>query len=247
VLKLWGRNSLITILQLLPERLWERTALASETPVQLRSLTPGVPNSKLIVETWDEETWEDFAENQENQTKNSISVPIITLEPEPLRTWSRLIAGNGNLGTAGFRFSPSISSSEVQQNETITSQTTSQLSAKALVSRFRATASPLARRLVKNFYRNLDLDENKTEEDRRLIMRLQPLYQQDQELAKQQGREEEGQNLVIRQLNRRFGEIDSSLIERVRGLSIEQLEALAEALLDFTAITDFESWLNQQR
>jgi Domain of unknown function (DUF4351) len=108
--------------------------------------------------------------------------------------------------------------------------------------------------LVKNFYRNLDLDENKTEEDRRLVMRLQPLYQQDQELAREEGRregEQQGekkgeQNLIIRQLNRRFGEIDSSLTDRVRQLSVEQLEALGEALLDFSAINDFETWLNQQ-
>jgi formylglycine-generating enzyme required for sulfatase activity len=163
VLELWGRNGLVTILQLLPERLWERTALSSETPVQLRSLTSGVPNSKLIAETWDEETWEDFTddepENQSNNfskniSKNFISVPIITLEPEALRTWSRVIAGNGNLGTAGFRFSPPVSSPQVQQSES--SQKTSlpaaeqpaKLSAKALVSRFRATASPLARRLA---------------------------------------------------------------------------------------------------
>ncbi|MGV0106071.1 DUF4351 domain-containing protein [Nostoc sp. DSM 114167] len=73
-------------------------------------------------------------------------------------------------------------------------------------------------------------------------MRLKPLYQQDREQAVQQGE----QRLIIRLLNRRFGEIDSSNIERVQGLSIEQLEALGEALLDFSAISDLEAWLNQQ-
>ncbi|QMS91618.1 DUF4351 domain-containing protein [Nostoc edaphicum CCNP1411] len=38
--------------------------------------------------------------------------------------------------------------------------------------------------------------------------------------------------LIIRLLNRRIGEIDSSTIERVQGLSIEQLETLGEALLE---------------
>ena len=73
-------------------------------------------------------------------------------------------------------------------------------------------------------------------------MRLKPLYQQDREQAVQQGE----QRLIIRQLNRRLGEIDSSTIEQVQGLSIEQLEALGEALLDFSAISDLEAWLNQQ-
>jgi predicted transposase YdaD len=89
-------------------------------------------------------------------------------------------------------------------------------------------------------------------------MRLEPLYQRDRQQAKfegleqgreegrQQGREEGEQSLVLRLLNRRVGKIDSSLIERVRGLSIEQLEELGEALLDFSSIADLEAWLNQQ-
>ena len=70
-------------------------------------------------------------------------------------------------------------------------------------------------------------------------MRLAPLYQQDRELAKQEGE----QRLIIRQLNRRIGEIESSLIQKVQALSIEQLEELGEALLDFTSIGDLENWL----
>ena len=99
-----------------------------------------------------------------------------------------------------------------------------------------------------NFKQNLEL--NKTEDaETELIMRLAPLYQQDRELAKQEGRAEgraEGeQRLVLRLLNRRFGEVDASLVERVRLLSTEQLEALAEALLDFSTLADLEVWLNQ--
>ena len=73
-------------------------------------------------------------------------------------------------------------------------------------------------------------------------MRLEPLYQRDREKAVQSGE----QRLVIRQLNRRIGEIDTSLIERVQELSIEQLENLGEALLDFSGVADLEAWLHQQ-
>lgn len=52
-------------------------------------------------------------------------------------------------------------------------------------------------------------------------------------------------SLIIRQLTRRLGEIEPSQIERVRELSSEQLEALAEALLDFTQVTDLVTWLEQ--
>jgi hypothetical protein len=96
-------------------------------------------------------------------------------------------------------------------------------------------------KLVYNLRENLRANQNLEEEDRELIVRLEPLYQRDREQAKQEGK----QDLILRQLNRRLGEIDSSLISRINGLSIEQLEALGEALLDFTSVADLESWFNQ--
>ncbi len=62
----------------------------------------------------------------------------------------------------------------------------------------------------------------------------------------EQGNKQGEQRLIIRMLNRRFREIDLSLIERVRALSIEQLETLGEALLDFSQVAELEAWLNQQ-
>jgi flagellar biosynthesis/type III secretory pathway protein FliH len=82
-------------------------------------------------------------------------------------------------------------------------------------------------------------------------MRLAPLYQQDREQARQeglqQGLQQGEQQLILRLLNRRLGNIDSSLIEQVQGLSIEQLEALGEALLDFSSVAELEVWLKQQK
>ncbi|MEH2391038.1 MAG: DUF4351 domain-containing protein [Nostoc sp.] len=96
--------------------------------------------------------------------------------------------------------------------------------------------------LVYNLRENLRVNQELEADDRELIMRLEPLYQRDREQAIQLGE----QRLVIRQLNRRISEIDASLIERVQSLSIEQLENLGEALLDFSSVTDLETWLNQQ-
>ncbi|MBC6435515.1 DUF4351 domain-containing protein [Nostoc sp. HG1] len=100
--------------------------------------------------------------------------------------------------------------------------------------------------LVYNLRQNLRINQNLESDDRELIMRLEPLYQQDREKAKQEGQQEGQQDLIIRQLNRRIGEIDASLIERVLQLSIEQLSLLGEALLDFSVVADLEAWLNQQ-
>ncbi|MDD1462898.1 DUF4351 domain-containing protein, partial [Dolichospermum sp. ST_sed2] len=90
------------------------------------------------------------------------------------------------------------------------------------------------------------INQSSQTEDQELIMRLAPLYQQDRELAKQEGLQEgleKEQRLIIRQLNRRIGEIDSLLIQKVQELPVEKLEALGEALLDFTSVTDLETWL----
>ncbi|BAY81409.1 hypothetical protein NIES267_08850 [Calothrix parasitica NIES-267] len=48
-----------------------------------------------------------------------------------------------------------------------------------------------------------------------------------------------------RMLNRRFGEIDSSIIERIRILSTEQLETLGEEFLSFSNVSDLVNWLEQ--
>jgi heme oxygenase len=50
--------------------------------------------------------------------------------------------------------------------------------------------------------------------------------------------------LIIRQLTRKFGELGSETIESIHQLTLEQLESLGDALLDFNAIEDLRSWLN---
>jgi hypothetical protein len=100
--------------------------------------------------------------------------------------------------------------------------------------------------LVYNLRENLRVNQELEEDDRELIMRLEPLYQRDREQAIQEGNKQGEQRLIIRQLHRRIGEVNASLIERIKGLSIEQLENLGEALLDFSSVADLETWLNQQ-
>ncbi|MBD2355636.1 DUF4351 domain-containing protein [Tolypothrix sp. FACHB-123] len=58
---------------------------------------------------------------------------------------------------------------------------------------------------------------------------------------------EEALSLVTRLLNRRLGTVDESLLEQVRSLNINELEALAEDLLDFTSVTDLTNWLSARR
>ncbi|MBD2494112.1 DUF4351 domain-containing protein [Nostoc sp. FACHB-280] len=52
-----------------------------------------------------------------------------------------------------------------------------------------------------------------------------------------------GATLILRQLNRRVGAISDELQRQIQALSLEQVEALGEALLDFVVIADLETWL----
>jgi Domain of unknown function (DUF4351)/Putative transposase, YhgA-like len=60
------------------------------------------------------------------------------------------------------------------------------------------------------------------------------------------GKQQEALSLVTRLLNRRFGNLDDALVVRLHGLSVEELETLGEALLDFTSVADLTNWLSGQ-
>jgi predicted transposase/invertase (TIGR01784 family) len=68
-------------------------------------------------------------------------------------------------------------------------------------------------------------------------------YQEIEQEGLQKGRKEEAAGLVLRLLKRRLGELSLAQEERVKALSVAQLEVLGEALLDFTAMADLESHL----
>jgi predicted transposase YdaD len=76
-------------------------------------------------------------------------------------------------------------------------------------------------------------------------MKESVIYQDILQKGEQSGKKSEAFHLVSRLLNRKFGEIDSSTIERIRVLSTDELEVLAEDLLDFSNTSDLETWLNQ--
>ena len=98
-----------------------------------------------------------------------------------------------------------------------------------------------------NLQQNLFIQNNVDSEDREVIVRLAPLYQQDRARAVQEGRQEgrqEGEsNLIIRLLNRCIGSISPSLEQQIRNLPLNKLEDLGEALLDFNSEADLLRWL----
>ena len=61
----------------------------------------------------------------------------------------------------------------------------------------------------------------------------------------EEGLQQGEQSLVLRQLTHRFGVLPAAFQARISGLSIERLEQLGEALLDFSALADLTNWLDQ--
>ncbi|MDJ0581775.1 Rpn family recombination-promoting nuclease/putative transposase [Crocosphaera sp.] len=76
------------------------------------------------------------------------------------------------------------------------------------------------------------------------IMKESVIYQDIEEKGKEKGRQEGEANLIIRQLDRRFGQLSTDLLTQIRGLSVENLEDLGEALLDFKSENDLTQWLS---
>ena len=64
--------------------------------------------------------------------------------------------------------------------------------------------------------------------------------------GRQEGRQLGEKALVLRQLRRRFGTLTPAQETRIQALSVTDLEALGEALLDFQTAVDLTAWLQQQ-
>jgi predicted transposase YdaD len=82
---------------------------------------------------------------------------------------------------------------------------------------------------------------------RKDIMQQSVIYQEWKEEFLQEGRQEgamrEAQALILRQLSRRVGSLSLKNRSQVESISLEQLESLGEALLDFSGSTDLDDWL----
>ncbi|NJM67330.1 MAG: DUF4351 domain-containing protein [Acaryochloris sp. RU_4_1] len=82
------------------------------------------------------------------------------------------------------------------------------------------------------------------------VLRESPWYQEivqeGENRVRQEGLQRE-QALILRLLNRRIGDVSLDLQSQIQALSLDQLEALGEALLDFSAPADLVGWLQDNR
>jgi predicted transposase/invertase (TIGR01784 family) len=84
---------------------------------------------------------------------------------------------------------------------------------------------------------------------RKDIMQQSVIYQEWIEEGREEGRLEgrlEGErSLILRQLTRRIGEVNPRMRSQIQALSLVQLEALGEALLEFSEPIDLVNWLKK--
>ncbi len=59
----------------------------------------------------------------------------------------------------------------------------------------------------------------------------------------QEARQEGEIQLLLHQLSKRFGQMGNRQIQAINQLSLEQLEDLEEALLDFDNVSELDNWL----
>ena len=62
-----------------------------------------------------------------------------------------------------------------------------------------------------------------------------------------EGQQTEAVQLILRQLRRRLGPLDAAREAQIQSLSISELEALGEALMNFHNIAELTAWLQQPR
>jgi len=83
-----------------------------------------------------------------------------------------------------------------------------------------------------------------TEQEANLMTTLSQVYLEWEQQTKQQGIEQGERSLILRLLSRRVGEVPEEMRSQINQLSIDQLEQLGEALLDFSTCADLEAWLS---
>lgn len=78
------------------------------------------------------------------------------------------------------------------------------------------------------------------------IMRGSVIYQDIVEQGIQQGIQRE-RSLILKLLNRQVNHLPPDITAQIQALSIDQLETLGEALLDFTSAADLVHWLERHQ
>ncbi|WP_287452974.1 formylglycine-generating enzyme family protein [Leptolyngbya sp. UWPOB_LEPTO1] len=133
LLELWAQENPVTIVQLLPESYWERSALSAGYPVGLKSRLPGALSRDWSIEG--------LSARQRQRLPEGLNLPVVTMQPESFRQWARALSATDEQQTIGIVLN-------LQAFPMPSLAQAAPLTAKQLVQRFRSTASAKAQELA---------------------------------------------------------------------------------------------------
>ena len=139
VLDVWGNKNLVTLVQMLPRRLWHQTALNAATQLQVSSSSQHISNIQLkthkVLQRLDEPV----------ETEQRIAFPVVTLEHRTLLALAYMITGMESTWVTGITFEKE---REDIVNQVPKEQEEQHLSSVKRVQLFRANASPTSHKLA---------------------------------------------------------------------------------------------------
>ena len=100
-------------------------------------------------------------------------------------------------------------------------------------------------RLLASWKVRIEMNELLEFTNRESVMALSEAFLQWEQQTQENSRREEARSLILRQLTRRVRDVPEPIRSQIDQLSLPQLEALGEALLDFNGSADLESWLQE--
>jgi formylglycine-generating enzyme required for sulfatase activity len=132
----WAEKQPVTVVQLLPERLWKSTGLGRQDPVYINLKSWQEVVTKALMQDEDFPFWE-------KRPKRDLKLPVITLEPDVIMNWAQMLSGSSDRISAGF-----VIDLDAEAPVPLASSAQSKLNSEELVRRFQSTASLTARRLA---------------------------------------------------------------------------------------------------
>ncbi|XXX74828.1 SAV_2336 N-terminal domain-related protein [Sorangium sp. So ce134] len=145
LLSVWGRHGPAAVLQVLPERLWQRSGLGAAERVRLAALAPGMRNTGLLIER----LASDLALHEE--PAEVIAVPVMELGAGPLAAWARMLACDRGGRAAGVLLPTTAARGDGAPLEGHPTAPAREPTAAERVARFRSMSKPEARKLATLF------------------------------------------------------------------------------------------------
>jgi formylglycine-generating enzyme required for sulfatase activity len=140
---IWSAKLPTAIIQVFPERLWSRTALARSVTVEFQGKhgrgQDDIPNPSNVLKPLARSYWD------RDRLKGNLRLPVLTIELDSLSDWVRVVSGDRRARVAGIVWSDRTNESNRPQKRTEPGE---KPNSKDLTDSFLLTASPQARELA---------------------------------------------------------------------------------------------------